>query len=128
MIKSTCKVKRQSMDITQKHYSRSNPKQNKDSDKLQEMASSRKCKSSAASFSAADISKRAGRIRKKMMAEKANEWTQREDEERSRLDRGPAQHDRDVVLLTANKKLDVANAKQRVTEEAIQNEKMKANR
>ena len=83
------------MDITQKHYSRSNPKQNKDSDKLQEMA------------------------------EKANEWTQREGEERSRLVQGCAQHDRDVVLLTANKKLDVANTKQRATEEAIKKRKRK---
>ena len=97
-------------------------KHNKDSDKLQEMASSGNCKSSAGSFarlrtiSAVYSNKRAGRIRKEMMAEKANEWRQSEDEERSRLDRGRARHDRDMVLLTANKKLDVANAKQRVTE------------
>ena len=54
------------------------------------------------------------------MAEKENEWKQREAEEQSRRNREGAQHDRDMALLPANKKLAVANASLRATEEAIE--------
>ena len=102
-------------------------KKNKETDRLSEVTSSRKSKSSAISsarlraIAAAAAAKEQVEF-ERIMAEKENEWKQREAEEQSRSHRESAQHDRDMALLAANKKLAVANARLRATEEAIEEE------